>query len=92
MLKQAGIVSYFLGLHKRKLRDMISQDEYREFLKSDESALLFHQTFDGNSTMAATLMDGLVSESLLVFLYGISTALDRFVGKIVIAKALKRLV
>ena len=91
LLKQMGIVSYFLGLHGVwSLPEMISQDEHREFF-GPENALNVYYQWNNDGSMPVSLTDGLVSESFVFFLYGILIAVAGFVVEILgsIAKFLK---
>ena len=84
--KEVGILSYFLQLHESKRSELNAQSARMEFLAARES-VEYHDMSDEWSKL--TLKDGLVSESFVLFLYGISLASVAFVIEI-LAKLLSR--
>ena len=76
-MKQVGFISYFLDLNYSKDRETVSADAQRDSLGTEE-LLVQHQY---KASRLSIIADSLVSESLLLFLGGISIAMIGFVGE-----------
>ena len=80
-MKAVGLMPYFLRLFDSKVRQYYAAEAHRDFVAAGEfDELLEHKS-------EVSLDDGLVSESFVLFLYGISIAVAAFACE-VIAKLL----
>ena len=77
--REVGFLSYFPWLHssiRTKMQTKMAKKELLEGVGSRDD----HETLDGRSSVS--LKDGLVSESFVLFLYGISFAVVGFMSEI----------
>ena len=74
-LKKIGVVSYFLNLQLLQVKKKEAATAHKQF---EQARMPVSQSVIAGS--GATLMDGLISESLVLLLYGISAAIMAFIG------------
>ena len=80
ILKQFGLISYFVDLYESKFQKELTSEVYMEMTAADE-AFGPHQASD--SDVSVPLMDSLVSESFALFLYGVFISVVGFVCEMI---------
>ena len=80
LLKQAGIVSYFLDLHDIKERETMGRAASLGSTVSDKPG---GSDQPSNTESRVALVDGLVGESLVLYLYGVLIASAGFIGELI---------
>ena len=86
-IKESGIYSYSMELYNTKTENFVSANARRGFVAAGEIQARQYSAHDG---LKVTLESGIVSESLLLFVYGIVTAIAGFLVEIA-AKPMRRL-
>ena len=79
ILKQVGLISYFLDLHDSKSRKEFTTEAYMEMTAAEDAFGARNRDF------SVPLMDSLVSETFALFLYGFSISVFGFVSEMVIS-------
>ena len=80
-LKEAGLIPYFVDLYDSKSREHTAAVAHKDFVAAGEFDWV-RDSFDGRPRVSLT--GGLVSESLVLFMYGILIAMTGFILEITV--------